>query len=327
MGIRACLRLLPIGAILPMALTPGLPLGAQAVTLEVRLQEGMDLRYEMIQTIQIHMDLPQAMLDRIPPEIAAQGSLQRVQRSRMVYRMQVLGGDEEGNLTVRTTYESVEFESTAPPGTERYDSRVDLATTGVQSEILGLLTGLETEGLVRRDGTSVPGTFRASKTRDEILEAVSPEARGVIGSMVSAILSPDGMGNLIPGAHQGWPSGVVEVGHRWSVDSGMRIPTAGDVRHQMVFTLAAVETWEGSPVARIEGEITAEMDLAGLRPALDGLALGDLLHVPPVPATSVMRFDLDTGVLVESVLRMDLSREVMGMSTVGWSTMEIHLIR
>jgi hypothetical protein len=159
MGIRACLRLLPIGAILPMALTPG------------------------------------------------------------------------------------------PPGTGRYDSRVDLAATGVQSEILGLLTGLETEGLVRRDGTSVPGTFRASKT------------------------------------------------------------------------------WEGSRVARIEGEMTAEVDLAGLRPALDGLALGDLLHVPPVPATSVMRFDLDTGFLVESVLRMDLSREVMGMSTVGWSTMEIHLIR
>jgi hypothetical protein len=327
MGIRAFLRLLTIGAILPMAWTPGPPLGAQAVTLEVRLQEGLDLRYEMIQTTQIHMDLPQAMLDRIPPEIAAQGSLQRVQRSRMVYRMQVLGGDEEGNLRVRTTYESVEFESTGPPGTERYDSRLDPAPSGVQSGILGLMAGLETEGLVRRDGTSVPGTFRASKTRDEILEAVNPEARGVMGSMVSAILSPDGMGDLIPGAHQGWPSGAVEVGHRWSLDSGMRIPTAGDARYQMVFTLAAVETWEGSRVARIEGEMTAEMDLAGLRPALDGVAPGDLLNVPPVPGTSLMRFDLDTGVLVESVVRADLSREVMGMSTVGWSTMEIRLIR
>jgi hypothetical protein len=327
MGIRAFLRLLTIGAILPMAWTPGPPLWAQAVTLEVRLQEGMDLRYEMIQTTQIDLDIPQAMLDRIPPEIAAQSSLQTLQKSRMVYRMQVLGEDEEGNLRIRTTYESVEFESTDSRGSERFDSRVDPAPTGVQSGILASMVGLEMEGLVRRDGTSIPGTFRASKTREEILEAAPPEARGVLGPMVSAMLSPDGMGDMIPGAREGWPSGAVEVGHGWSVDSGMRIPAAGDARYQMAFTLAAVESWEGRRVARIEGEMTAEVDLAGLRPALDELAPGDLLNVPPVPATSVMRFDLDEGILVESVLRTDLSREVMGMSTTGWSTVETRLIR
>jgi len=229
----------------------------------------------------------------------------------------MLWGDHHGDPSLPPT----------PPNWGDLAHGLDPAPTGVQSEILGLMVGLETEGLVRRDVTSVPGTFRASKTRDEILEAVPPEARGILGSMVSAILSPDGMGDIVPGAHEGWPSGAVEVGHRWSLDRGIRIPTAGDLRYHMVFTLAAVETWEGSRVARIEGEMTAEMDLAGLRPALDGVALGDLMNVPPVPTTSVMRFDLDAGVLVESVVRADLSREVMGMSVGGWSTIETRWIR
>ena len=60
------------------------------------------------------------------------------------------------------------------------------------------------------------------------------------------------------------------------------------------------------------------------------LLIGAILPMragPPVPATSVMRFDLDAGVLVESVVRADLSREVMGMSVGGWSTIETRWIR
>jgi hypothetical protein len=67
-GIRTFLRLLLIGAILPMAWTPGPPLWAQSVAMEVRLQEAMDLRYETIQKTRARVDLPEGMVDRLPPE-------------------------------------------------------------------------------------------------------------------------------------------------------------------------------------------------------------------------------------------------------------------
>jgi hypothetical protein len=36
--------------------------------MEVRLQEAMDLRYETIQKTRARVDLPEGMVDRLPPE-------------------------------------------------------------------------------------------------------------------------------------------------------------------------------------------------------------------------------------------------------------------
>jgi len=288
----------------------------------------MDLRYEMIQRTQARVDLPEGMVDRLPPDFRPQEMGEVVQVIRTVHRVQVMEGDEVGSLRLRTTYESAEFESTNPLGRERYDSRVDAAATSLQSAFVAALVGLEVEGDVARDGTPVPGTFRSSKTAEEIVEGLPMETRGMMGPAVSALMDPDAIGGILrPGTSLGWPSGPLEVGDRWEQEGEWQIPMVGGSRSRMVFTLVAVENWEGRRVARIEGEISTALDLEELTSQVDLAGLGDLLNVPPAHATSVLRFDLDEGILVESVLRLDISREAGGMKMEGWSTAETRLIR
>lgn len=294
-----------VGTVLWVVLLP-LPVAAQRLWLQTRIEAGMDLRYEVSQTL------------RMEP-VPGLGGVN--QFFRAVVRHRVSAADEPGLFRLRTTVESIELDASTPLGVERYDSRRDPAPQGGQAARLAELVGRETERLVRADGTPLPETQGPPPGGGEGQIPPFPPPGAALGGLeVMAGLARLLLdGGISPFSIAPWPRDSVALGGSWENTSSVTASGAGSASFGARYFLARLEEFQGRRTAVVEGELTLSVapDLA-LPPEIG--------RVVQAPGKVRLRLDLDRGVLLEWELRNDLSLTVLGTPLAVFSTLELRLV-
>lgn len=278
---------------------PQAPARAQLFWLETRLASGMDLRYELIQTL------------RVEP-IAGFGEVK--QWLRAVLRTRVSAVEEPGLFQVRTTLESVQIDASTPLGVERYDS------TREPAALLGDLVGREVEELVRADGTPVrqirpPPVEVTGGRAAPSLSGAARRSLEVAAGLARMLLE----GGFSPLRIAPWPKDSVALGSVWEDTSTVSAPGAGSGRLGGRYLLAAVEEGEGRRTAVVEGELEVSLAAAANLP-LGAVGLGD------GPARVRIRLDLERGIVLEWDMRSDLSLQLGGATIAAFSGLELRVI-
>ncbi len=277
-------------AALATALLCATPMVANGQTIELRPihSEGLELRYE-------HLNVTRAELP--------QGMGQMVQEQAMVYRSRVISLEADGSGVQEMEYESIRIRNESPMGTEAWDSTVDPEPTNPAFGFLARMLGQRTETRFGPDGQpedlgsmfdDIVDNAAAGPERALVEEAVSGLQAGIEGT-------PDFL------------AGPITVGETREVDLALPVPIMGEVRITRRYTLERVEDRDGARVAIFA--ITGSMEMGeGGGAAMSGMGIS----MRGGGVAGHMHFDLDRGILVESLESTEMTMEVMGetMSTV-----------
>jgi hypothetical protein len=293
-------RVLP--SLLLLAAPLVLPIGIAAQTIEIRpvLTEGFELRQEMSSLTR--SALPMGMGEMLEEQVMVS-----------VSRVTQLAADGSGVL--ETVIESARMRSDSPMGSERWDSTTDEEPANRGFRFIAQMVGRVTE---QRFGAG--GTIETATVMDD--------ARGLVraaGGDPEVIAATEGFLGDFEASISGAPNvlqGPITVGETREFEMSLPIPLAGASRMVRRYTLDRVEARDGIQVAvfLVSGQMVSEGGGAG--------ALADLgLSMGPAATEGEMVFDLDRGMLLESVERQTLTSEVMGMAMTVVSETRIRTLR
>lgn len=272
---------------------------AQAVEFRYQFNEGMDLRYELVQSTST--PLP--------------GMGDMSQEQRQVFRQEVLSVDGEGNARIRQTIESVRMEMNTPMGNQSFDSSVDGQPDDPALAPLAALAGSVTEMVLGPDG-SVKDVGDMATWLASMMDEVDAETRAMLESM----LSEEALEQMISQSVQGLPPRSLAPGESWEQTVSMPLPF-GTLSSTTTYTLEGIEVVEGSQVATLamvgtmgELEVDPSNPMAGMMSMRGGESSGEL------------RFDLTRGVMLSSTLNTGMRMEMMGQPMTTTSRMEMRLL-
>jgi len=282
-----------IGVAIALGSTP-----ASAQTIEIRpmMSAGMELRYETSQSSRT--ELPEGM-----------GTME--QYFSMVGLSRVTSLDADGSGTFETVYESARMRMVSPLGVQEWDSSVDPEPEEPAFRVFSGMVGRSVESRFGSDGR--PEDIE-SMMEATVAAGVSDEARAMVREIGAGLqASIDGTPDFL--------MGPIAVGEVREMEMSVPVPFAGGVRMARRYTLDRVESREGTRVAvfSMTGSMAMGADAAVAADGAERDTRADLMSAMGVEmgggeVTGSMTFDLDQGVLVESLETTTMSAVVMGQT-------------
>lgn len=296
----AAARLLPsllAGALLLQAAPADVT--GQAVTLRYGFTEGMDLRYEMVQSSST--------------ELPGMGAL--VQEQRQVLRMEVLSVDAEGNARIRQTIERIQIDMNSPMGNQSWDSE---DASGAPAPEFGGVAAMIGHGLtftLRPDG-SLLDAGDTGAWFDRMMADADPEVREILGQTMSG----EAIEGLISQSFQPLGPGPISPGESWDHVVDLPLPF-GRMTSTTVYTLEGVETVDGRRVATLAvsgriGELVAE----------EGNPMAAMVQIQGGDISGRVLFDLDRGIFLSSRTETTLQMAAMGQAMGTSNRVEMRLL-
>lgn len=281
-------------ALLGALLLPSAPaaLAAQAVEIRYQFSEGMDLRYEMVQSS--------------TTEIPGMGNM--TQEQRQVLRMEVLSVDAQGNARIRQTIERIQMDMNSPMGNQSWDSADESAPPAPEFAGVGAMVGEGLEVTIGPDGSLVDAGD-LSGWLDAMMADADPEVR----AMLQQTMGEEAIENMVSQSFQALPPQAISPGESWEHTVEIPLPF-GRMSSTSVYTLEGVETVEGRRVATLAvtgrmGELIAE----------EGNPMAGMVQIEGGDISGRVLFDLDRGIFLstrtETVMRMAAMGQAMESAT------------
>lgn len=300
------------GALLLSAasLVPAHPAGAQAVELRWGFEPGAEHLYRVVQEA----------------ETVVPGA-ETVQHQSLVMRKEVLEVGNDGTADLRVTYESVRHRQEGPMGVQEYDSEADDPPEAGPLAALPVLVGRSFEMTL-----SPSGEVRAVRGTDDFIEEMVDALGGAAPDeaaaerarqALEATFGEEGLAALLDQGMQSLPADPVAPGEEWSEVVGVQSPL-GTIDSEYRYTLERVAEEAGSRVAvvSVEGTI-GEMEPDPAGPMAE---MADLVEASGGEMAGELRFDVDRGLLVWSVVEGTTRMELMGQELEVTTHHEMELI-
>ena len=269
-----------------MALAPA-PSQGQEVQLRYGYQEGMELRYEIVQNTAV--------------PIPGMGEMN--QEQRQVLSLRVLSVDAEGNARIRQTIEAMSMRMDSPMGVQSFDTESGAAPSDPAFAPLAAMVGTGSEITMAPTG-EVLDFGDLGEWMDALLEGVDPEVRAVVGGA----FTEEALESMVRQSAQVLPADPIAPGASW--ETSLTVPVAfGTMESTTVYTLREVES--------VEGRSVAVFDVGGRMGALrpeEGNPMAAMMEMSGGEMDGVFRFDVDRGVFLESEVSMSMEMAVMGQA-------------
>lgn len=282
-------------------LLPAAPaeLSGQAVQLRYGFTEGMDLRYEVVQSSST--------------EIPGMGNM--TQEQRQVLRMEVLSVDAEGNARIRQTIERIQMDMDSPMGNQSWDSADEGAPPAPEFAGVGAMIGLGMEVTIAPDGSLVDAGDMGAWL-DAMLEEADPEVRAVL----EQTMGEEALQNMISQSFQPLGPASVNIGDSW--DHTVEVPLPfGRMASTTTYTLERVEEMDGRQVATLG--VTGRM--GELIPE-EGNPMAGMIQIEGGDITGRVHFDLDRGLFLTSRTETGMRMSAMGQAMQSTTRMEMRLL-
>ena len=176
-------------------------LAGQEVPLRYGFTEGMELRYELVQS----------------STTQAPGMGPLTQEQRQTLKIEVLDVDGEGNARVRQSVERIQLEMATPMGPQSWDSADSAAPPSPEFAGLAALIGPGPIVTVRPDG----GLADAGDM-DEWLPSMVEESDPEMQAMLEQPMSPETIEGMIAQSFQPLGPEAVSIGESW--DHTVEVP-------------------------------------------------------------------------------------------------------
>jgi len=274
-------------------------LAGQEVTLRYGFTEGMELRYELVQSS--------------TTQVPGMGPL--TQEQRQTLKIEVLDVDGEGNAKIRQSVERIQLEMATPMGPQSWDSADSAAPPSPEFAGLAALIGPGPIVTVRRDGS-----LADAGDMDEWLRSMVEESDPEMQAMLEQLMSPETIEGMIAQSFQPLGPAAISIGDSW--DHTVEVPLPfGRMVSTTVYTLDEVASVEGRRVARLAlsgrvGELIPE----------EGDPMAAMIQLEGGDISGDAEFDVDRGVFLSTRIETDMNMAAMGQSIVVTSRVELRLL-
>lgn len=283
--------------------------GASSVELKLAPPEGASYRYQDTMTQELVMDI--------------QGfEVTLNQTIDIVTDMHVLEVDQDGQVVVEVTYESMAMEMIAPfTGVIRFDTADETTTVPPEFQAVTNMVG-RTVGLTLDSRGNLIDLTGFEELFDDMASGVpadQPELEGIFESMTTMYDSESATGGLT-GLIGPLPEGAVAVGDSWN--EVVTTEFAYPMTIEAAYTVISIQN--GEITLDMEGEIAAdlddfmsEFDLGDASIELSGFLNGEIV------------LDIETGMMIRSTqeFSMTATAEIYAEELGGDATIIYNLIQ